>query len=108
MRFKIFHSFSNTALQQSTVRLTWDETDQKRLQMTMRKFDKDELMDMDFKAYLASSSENEDGEKEAEVEENANGNDSAKDDEEDKIKKYRVRNFYDNFGSSFEALIQTG
>ncbi|XP_065052501.1 ESF1 homolog [Rhopilema esculentum] len=82
-------NFSNTALQQSTVRLTWDETDQKRLQMTMRKFDKDELMDMDFKAYLASSSEDENDEKEATVEENANVNDSAKNEEEDKIKKYR-------------------
>eukprot|EP00795_Rhopilema_esculentum_P013292 gene13292-4129_t len=80
---------NNTALQQSTVRLTWDETDQKRLQMTMRKFDKDELMDMDFKAYLASSSEDENDEKEATVEENANVNDSAKNEEEDKIKKYR-------------------
>ena len=43
------------------VSLTWDETDHDRLQVTMRKWDKDEELDMDFKNYLASDSEPEDG-----------------------------------------------
>ena len=47
------------------VELTWDETDKDRTAVTMRKFDKDELEEMDVKQYLASSSsEGEDGEHE--------------------------------------------
>ena len=42
----------NTALQQSTVRLTWDETDPKRVESTMRQFTKDDLENMDFKDYI--------------------------------------------------------
>ena len=52
-------SFHNTALQQSTVRLTWDDMDARRAQATMRKFTKDDIENMDFKDYLASSSEEE-------------------------------------------------
>lgn len=52
--------FITTALQQSTVRLTWDETDPKRIQTTMKNFSKDDLLEMDFKAYLASSASEED------------------------------------------------
>lgn len=44
------------------VQLTWDETDHERVTAMNRKFDKDELLDMDFNAYLASSSEEEEGE----------------------------------------------
>lgn len=51
--------FHNTALQQSTVRLTWDEEDPQRIQTTMKKFDEAEIENMDFKDYLASSSEEE-------------------------------------------------
>ena len=36
--------------------LTWDETDPDRVQITMRKFDKDEVDDMNLKDYLASDS----------------------------------------------------
>jgi len=50
-------TFHNTALQQSTVRLTWDETDPKRVQTMMRKLDAEEIENMDFKDYLASASE---------------------------------------------------
>lgn len=49
------------------VQLTWDETDHERVTAMNRKFNKDELLDMDFNAYLASSSEEEDDE-EGEVE----------------------------------------
>ena len=41
--------------------LTWDETDKKRTEMLMRKFDKDDLEKMDMKDYLASSSSDEEG-----------------------------------------------
>lgn len=36
--------------------LTWDETDPERVSALRRKFNKSELLDMDFAAYLASSS----------------------------------------------------
>ena len=49
------------------VELTWDETDHDRVTAFSRNFNKDELLDMDFKTYLASSSEEE--EEEVEVEE---------------------------------------
>lgn len=41
------------------VGITWDETDHDRVTALCRKFTKDELFDLDFKAYLASSSEEE-------------------------------------------------
>ncbi len=39
------------------MQLTWDETDHERVTALNRKFNKDELLNMDFNAYLASSSE---------------------------------------------------
>lgn len=48
------------------VELTWDETDHDRVTALCRKFNKDELLDMDFKAYLASSSEEEEEEEKEE------------------------------------------
>lgn len=39
--------------------ITWDETDHDRITTLNRKFKKEELLDMDFQAYLASSSEDE-------------------------------------------------
>ncbi|KAI8917669.1 hypothetical protein DFJ77DRAFT_536140 [Powellomyces hirtus] len=54
--------FVTNALQHSKVKLTWDEDDDERVRVTRRKFTKADLQDMDFKAYLASSSsEDEDG-----------------------------------------------
>lgn len=41
------------------VDITWDETDHERVASLSRTFKKDELLDMDFQAYLASSSEEE-------------------------------------------------
>lgn len=46
------------------VQLTWDETDHERVTALNRNFNKDELLHMDFNAYLASSSEEEDEEEE--------------------------------------------
>lgn len=41
------------------VDITWDETDHERVMSLNRTFNKEELLDMDFQAYLASSSEEE-------------------------------------------------
>lgn len=47
--------FITTALNQSKVELTWDETDKDRTAVTMRKFTKEDLEALDVKDYLASS-----------------------------------------------------
>ncbi|KAJ1339964.1 hypothetical protein BSLG_005399 [Batrachochytrium salamandrivorans] len=52
--------FVTQALQHSNVKLTWDTEDTERIRVTRRKFTKDDLKDMDFKAYIASSSDDED------------------------------------------------
>ncbi|KAM4595186.1 ESF1 homolog [Fundulus diaphanus] len=57
--------FTSSAAATSKVQLTWDETDHERVTALNRKFNKEELLDLDFKAYLASSSE-EDGDEEQE------------------------------------------
>ena len=76
--------FVNTALQQSTVRLTWDETDKKRLSTTMKKYTREEAISADLRDYLASSSDSD-----SEIE-NGNGNQDCIT-EEDKLEKYKVR-----------------
>lgn len=48
--------FSTDALQHSKVKLTWDETPADRVQLSKRAFTQKEIEDMDFQAYLASSS----------------------------------------------------
>ncbi|XP_061626138.1 ESF1 homolog [Phyllopteryx taeniolatus] len=62
---KLFTSAANAT---SKVELTWDETDQERVSALSRKFNKSELLDMDFNAYLASSSEDDDVEEDKEEE----------------------------------------
>lgn len=49
--------FSTDALQHSKVKLTWDETPADRVEISKRAFTQKEIEDMDFKAYLASDSE---------------------------------------------------
>ncbi|XP_076004093.1 ESF1 homolog [Genypterus blacodes] len=51
--------FTSSATATSKVQLTWDETDHERVTALTRKFNKNELLDMDFSAYLASSSDEE-------------------------------------------------
>lgn len=46
------------------MQLTWDETDHERVAAMNRKFNKDELLDMDFNVYLASSSSEEEEDQE--------------------------------------------
>ncbi|MEQ2213323.1 hypothetical protein XENOCAPTIV_012966, partial [Xenoophorus captivus] len=55
---KLFTSSAAT----SKVQLTWDETDHERVTALNKKFNKEELLDLDFKAYLASSSEEDEDE----------------------------------------------
>nr|XP_020475914.1 ESF1 homolog [Monopterus albus] len=52
--------FTSSATATSKVQLTWDETDHERVATLNRKFNKDELLKLDFDAYLASSSGEED------------------------------------------------
>ncbi|KAG0052009.1 pre-rRNA-processing protein esf1 [Gryganskiella cystojenkinii] len=59
--------FSTQVFQHSNVKLTWDEDDADRIKVTRHKFSKEDLEDMDFKAYLASSDE-EDSEDEDDIE----------------------------------------
>lgn len=87
--------FTSAAMGTSTVEITWDETDHERITMLNRKFKKEELLDMDFQAYLASSSEDEEeteeelqGDDGVNVEEDGKTKRSQKDDEE-QIAKYR-------------------
>ncbi|XP_075060047.1 ESF1 homolog [Mixophyes fleayi] len=54
--------FTSAAMVTSKVELTWDETDQDRVTTLNRPFSKNEVLDMDFNAYLASSSEEEEEE----------------------------------------------
>ncbi|XP_020841854.1 ESF1 homolog [Phascolarctos cinereus] len=87
--------FTSAAMGTSTVEITWDETDHERIKTLNRNFKKDELLDMDFQAYLASSS---DDEEEPEEEQQGDGGvsgaedvsfkKSQKDDDE-QITKYR-------------------
>ncbi|XP_055282444.1 ESF1 homolog [Moschus berezovskii] len=86
--------FTSAAMGTSTVEITWDETDHERITTLNRKFKKEELLDMDFQAYLASSSEDEEeieepqGDDGVSVEEDGKTKKSQKDDEE-QIAKYR-------------------
>uniref|UniRef100_A0A3B5LXU0 ESF1, nucleolar pre-rRNA processing protein, homolog (S. cerevisiae) n=1 Tax=Xiphophorus couchianus TaxID=32473 RepID=A0A3B5LXU0_9TELE len=85
--------FTSSAVASSKVQLTWDETDHERVTALNRKFNKEELLDLDFKAYLASSSEEDEDE---EQEEEAGGEEveekpqeKQKKRSEEQISKYR-------------------
>ena len=83
----IVSRFSTTALHQTNVKLTWDETDPGRQRATMRKFKKEDLLEMDFNAYLASSSDEEDDQH---GDEKMNEDHEFSDNEDQKIDKYKV------------------
>ncbi|XP_032911885.1 ESF1 homolog [Catharus ustulatus] len=84
--------FTSAAMGTSKVDITWDETDHERITSLSRTFNKEELLDMDFQAYLASSSEEEEEEQQdgdaANEMEDDKPRKSQKDDEE-QIAKYR-------------------
>ncbi|XP_044310324.1 ESF1 homolog isoform X2 [Varanus komodoensis] len=80
--------FTSAAVATSKVDITWDETDHERVTSLNRTFKKEELLDMDFQAYLASSSD----EEEEEMEEHQADSDQHKHhpkDDEEQISKYR-------------------
>lgn len=57
--FNVSASASRSGFLIFKVDVTWDETDHERVMSLSRTFKKEELLDMDFQAYLASSSEEE-------------------------------------------------
>ncbi|XP_075719203.1 ESF1 homolog [Rhinoderma darwinii] len=87
--------FTSAGVVTSKVELTWDETDQERVTSLNRPFKKNEILDMDFQAYLASSSEEEEEEEEiaqetevpAKIEDTKSKKGSKDDDEQ--IDRYR-------------------
>ncbi|XP_078086493.1 ESF1 homolog [Mustelus asterias] len=92
--------FTTTALSTSKAELTWDMTDHERVTTLRKRFKKNEIEEMDFKAYLASSSEEDDeadveGAKESEQEGDSQsmaaskGTTKTKKNVEDQISKYR-------------------
>ncbi|CAN9510048.1 unnamed protein product [Ophioblennius macclurei] len=97
---KLFTSSANAT---SKVQLTWDETDHERVSALNRKFNKDELLDMDFKAYLASSSEEEE-EEEEEQEEEAEEINSAEGQGEQKAEKKKKKKSEEQISKYRELL----
>uniref|UniRef100_A0A3B4V7Y1 ESF1, nucleolar pre-rRNA processing protein, homolog (S. cerevisiae) n=1 Tax=Seriola dumerili TaxID=41447 RepID=A0A3B4V7Y1_SERDU len=84
--------FTSSAAATSKVQLTWDETDHERVTALNRKFNKDELLEMDFNAYLASSSEEEEEDEDGDVkpeEEEEKTKKTKKKKSEEQISKYR-------------------
>ncbi|ELW69958.1 ESF1 like protein [Tupaia chinensis] len=86
--------FTAAAMGTSSVEITWDETDHERITTLNRKFKKEELLDMDFQAYLASSSEDEEiEEQELQDDDGVSVEDGktkkSQKDDEDQIAKYR-------------------
>ena len=61
--------WATKALQHTKVDLSWDADDhQRKTKLSAQKFTKDQLRDMDFRAYLANSSESSDDEEDEEAE----------------------------------------
>ncbi|TPX44202.1 hypothetical protein SeLEV6574_g04648 [Synchytrium endobioticum] len=55
-------TFATTALQHSKVKLTWDDDDPDRTRITRRKFNRNDIAEMDFETYLASESSGDESE----------------------------------------------
>ena len=80
-------AFITTALQQSSVRLTWDETDPRRTAATMKKYNEEEVLNADLGDFLASST----SESECDGDEEGKGTSSQqKLTEEERLEKYKV------------------
>ncbi|XP_022616408.1 ESF1 homolog [Seriola dumerili] len=90
--------FTSSAAATSKVQLTWDETDHERVTALNRKFNKDELLEMDFNAYLASSSEEEEEDEDGDVEE------EKPEEEEEKTKKTKKKKSEEQISKYRELL----
>lgn len=71
--------FISSALQQTTVKFTWDQTDVKRQAKLRRAYTKEELEKDDLAAYLASESDSDEEEEEEEQEGQGEGDDATSD-----------------------------
>ncbi|KAJ6621688.1 hypothetical protein B0H10DRAFT_969749 [Mycena sp. CBHHK59/15] len=71
--------FVTDALRHSKVKLTWDEDDPERNQVTRRTLTKKEIEEADFRAYLASSSSDNDSDDEENVSKKSKGKGASRD-----------------------------
>ncbi|GMH42843.1 hypothetical protein BSKO_10762 [Bryopsis sp. KO-2023] len=79
--------FECNALTKTNVKLTWDGDDKQRTKVVRRKFTDDDLLDEDFKVYLASASEH--------------GSDEGDEEGEDvEAIRARYKNLFGNFGEN--------
>lgn len=76
--------FINSALQQTTVNFTWDQTDVKRQEKLHRAFTKEEMEKDDLDAYIGSGSESDD-------DDDAADDDGENDDMDDETRKNKYR-----------------
>ncbi|XP_053214586.1 ESF1 homolog [Panonychus citri] len=78
-------NFITTALQQTKVNLTWDETDPKRAKTLQKAFTERDKISDDLACYLASSSSEEEEEEEDDNDDNYGSNQNASDDEDETV-----------------------
>ncbi|KXS17094.1 hypothetical protein M427DRAFT_68544 [Gonapodya prolifera JEL478] len=105
--------FETKALQHSNVALTWDADDPQRVKMTRRRFTREDLVQEDLKAYIASSeSEGENGEdadavrkKYAALLEDGDGEDDGGEKDEDAGQEMEIT-FTPGLGQGVEELLE--
>lgn len=81
------NTFFTTALHQTKVECTWDETPRERKLLTMRKYKADEIDKYDYKGLIASSSDESDNDQEHKKEESDEESEESDDDSGDKDEK---------------------
>ncbi|KAM9313980.1 ESF1 homolog isoform 2-T2 [Pholidichthys leucotaenia] len=98
--------FSSSATSTSKVQLTWDETDHDRVTALNRKFTNDELLEMDFNAYLASSSEEDEEEEGVGGEEVVEDEPVTEEEEEEQKEKKRKKKRNEEHISKYRELLR--
>ena len=91
--------FTTKALRHSNPELTWEAEDHERVQVTKRKFNKEDIKKMDFEAYLANSDDSDDDDDDGPIE---TVQDSDEDGEEVKLKS-KKRDAYRSLLSEISA-----